>query len=180
MPTSAAGRESAAGAAGAPPWSTARWPARARTVGNRNTSVSDNVGHVASDSCDYSVVYGWDGFLQPINDTAHTGLYESKFKLGSTVPVKFRVTDHVGNPVQAGGAPQFQVSSNRGSCDTAGTSEATPDSSATTGTAFKWSSTDSQYVYNFSTKGKTNGEYRVWATGIGDGVNHYVDICLVK
>ena len=36
------------------------------------------------------IVYGWDGFLQPINDTAHqTGVQQSKFKLGQTIPAKF-------------------------------------------------------------------------------------------
>src|SRR5207253_7626225 len=36
--------------------------------------------------------YRWDGFLQPINDTAHTNppLAMSIFKSGSTVPVKFQ------------------------------------------------------------------------------------------
>ena len=56
----------------------------------------------------FSVVYGWDGFLQPINDTAHqTGLYESKFKLGQTIPVKFDLTNAQGQVVQQTGNPTF-------------------------------------------------------------------------
>ena len=41
----------------------------------------------------FNVVFAWGGFLQPINDTAHqTGVSESKFKLGQTIPVKFELT----------------------------------------------------------------------------------------
>ncbi len=40
-----------------------------------------------------SVLYRWDGFLQPINDTAHDLGNMSRFKLGQTVPAKFDLKD---------------------------------------------------------------------------------------
>ena len=46
-------------------------------------------------------VYRFDGFLQPINDTAHqVGTSTSIFKAGSTVPVKLVLKDAAGNLVQ--------------------------------------------------------------------------------
>src|SRR6185436_16374800 len=49
----------------------------------------------------FSIGYGWSGFLQPINDTAHqTGLTQSKFKLGQTIPVKFVIKNAAGASVQ--------------------------------------------------------------------------------
>jgi len=47
------------------------------------------------------IVYGWDGFLQPINDTAHqTGVQQSKFKLGQTIPAKFLLKNAAGAVVR--------------------------------------------------------------------------------
>jgi hypothetical protein len=37
----------------------------------------------------------------------------------------------------------------------------------------------SQYHYNWSTKGLTAGEYRIYAN-LADGTKQYVDICLAK
>ena len=47
------------------------------------------------------IVYRWDGFLQPINDTAHqTGVQQSKFKLGQTIPAKFVIKNAAGAVVK--------------------------------------------------------------------------------
>ena len=49
-----------------------------------------------------SIEYDWKGFLQSINDTAHqTGITQSKFKLGQTIPVKFAIYNAVGTAVAA-------------------------------------------------------------------------------
>ena len=43
------------------------------------------------------MTYRFDGFLQPINDTAHqVGVSTSVFKAGSTVPVKFQLKNAAG------------------------------------------------------------------------------------
>ena len=57
-----------------------------------------------------SIIYGFAGFLQPINDTAHTLVFGSPcpasiFKGGSTVPVKFVLTDANGVVVQTSSSP---------------------------------------------------------------------------
>ena len=54
------------------------------------------------------VLYGWDGFLQPINDTAHALVPMSKFKAGQTIPAKF-VLDATGAVVQQPGTATFHA-----------------------------------------------------------------------
>ena len=45
------------------------------------------------------------------------------------------------------------------------------------GTAYNWQG--NQYHYNWSTKGLTAGEYRIYAH-LADGTQRFVDICLTK
>jgi len=127
----------------------------------------------------FNVIYRWDGFLQPVNDTAHTGGYESKFKTGSTVPLKFQVKNALGTSLQQLTAPTFSRGSNRGSCDAYTNTETVTADTPTAGAEYRWDASAQQYIYNFSTKGLTAGEYRVYA-GLGDGVTYSVDICLTK
>jgi PKD repeat protein len=87
-------------------------------------------------------------FLEPIN-AAGT---RSVFKLGSTIPLKIRVTGCDGFSV-TGLAPvisSIKVDSTAGDSINENTvSTATP----TTGTTMRWA--DTQYIYNFSTKNST-------------------------
>jgi hypothetical protein len=129
----------------------------------------------ASKTKTVGVLYRWDGFLQPINDTAHQGGFESFFKLGSTVPAKFQLKKADGTVVQAGTLPTFSRSTAPVSCDTQIAPELLDADVAFTGSTFRWDS--GQYIYNWSTKGLKAGEYRIYAT-LDDGSKQYVDICL--
>jgi hypothetical protein len=91
--------------------------------------------------CSYRVAYQFTGFLQPINDTAHTGLLESTFKLGSTVPAKFQLKDANGNVVQAGSAPQFTRSARQGDCDPNTTTEAIDSDPGFLSSDYRWDAT---------------------------------------
>jgi hypothetical protein len=125
-----------------------------------------------------AILYGWNGFLQPINDTAHqTGVNESKFKLGQTIPTKFVITDATGTVVTQSSNPTFARSGNRGSCDSTATLESVATIAADTVAEFRL--TGGQYLYGWSTKGLTAGEYRIYAD-LADGSSPYVDICLTK
>ena len=56
------------------------------------------------------ITYRWDGFLQPINDTAHLpACHESKFKLGQTIPAKFEIKDAAGQRGPAGRQPDVRT-----------------------------------------------------------------------
>src|SRR4029079_6838972 len=68
-----------------------------------------------------AISYRWDGFLQPINATAHTGEFESKFKLGSTIPVKFQIKNAAGVSLQQAVLPGFDRAAYLGPCDSATT-----------------------------------------------------------
>ena len=65
------------------------------------------------------VLYRWDGFLQPINDTAHDLGVMSKFKAGQTIPAKFVLKNAAGAVVQQAGIPTFTRTDRLGACDSA-------------------------------------------------------------
>jgi hypothetical protein len=139
-------------------------------------SFSGNTNYTAaSKTKTVSGLYRWDGYLQPINDTAHQGLYESSFKLGSTIPAKFQLKKADGTVAQAGALPVFSRSTTPVSCDTQISPETLDTDVAFTGTMFRWDG--QQYIYNWSTKGLKAGEYRIYAT-LDDSSKQYVDICL--
>jgi hypothetical protein len=143
---------------------------------------SDNVGNAgAAATCTYSVHYGFSGYLQPINDTAHQiGAVESRFKLGSTIPAKFRLTDDEGVAVQALSSPTFSQKRIGSACDNMTDVETSvPADAITSGTTYRWDSSLQGYIYNFSTKNLTSGEYRIYAS-LNDGTVQTVDICLAK
>jgi hypothetical protein len=129
----------------------------------------------------FSVNYRWDGFLQPINDTAHQiGTLMSQFRLGSTVPAKFQLKKLDGTLVQSASTIAFSQSGNLGTCGTAVTPETVLMETATAGAAFRWDATAQQYIYNWSTKGLKAGKYRIAAV-LDDPTGKtrsYVDICL--
>src|SRR5205823_10828473 len=84
--------------------------------------------------------------LQPINADG-----SSVFKQGSTVPAKFRVCDANGNSIGTAGV----VASFKNSQVINGTEATTVNEdvvSTTPDTAFRWSSTDQQWIFNINTK----------------------------
>src|ERR671924_213919 len=121
----------------------------------------DKAGNPSSETRIYIVQYGssFSGYLQPINSDG-----SSRFKLGSTVPVKFRLT--------CGSIPISTAAS-------------------TTGNLFRYDSTAQQYIFNLSTKlGYTNPgsstpvsfSQGTWTLKIGldDGTYKSINIQLVK
>jgi hypothetical protein len=139
------------------------------------TSGNYTISYVAGN---LTVLYGFDGFLQPINDTAHQiGVQQSKFKLGQTIPAKFVIKNAAGVVVTQSGNPPFSRSANRGSCDPSATLESPEPVAATDAPVYVW--IGDHYQYNWSTKGLTAGVYRIFAN-LADGTAPYVDICLQK
>lgn len=142
-----------------------------KTVTVPPPTVKDYAGNEAAEvSASYSVIYQWYGFLPPIN----TSGARSVFKLGSTVPVKFRIgpgiipdaTATIGYALVTG--------------DTAGpVNEAVSTSAATSGNLFRYDSTDNLYIFNLNTKKITDGAgtYRI-SVALDDGMTYNVDIGL--
>jgi hypothetical protein len=127
------------------------------------------------------VIYRFDGFLQPINDTGHTQTCGSScvvsiFKGGSTIPVKFQLKDANGNLVQAVSLPIW-ITPQKGSATSSSVDESLYFDPATSGSNYR-SDGSGKYIYNWSTKGFTSGYY--WRIGVtlDDGQTYYVIIGL--
>jgi hypothetical protein len=97
--------------------------------------------------------------------------------LGQTIPAKFVIKNAAGIVVQQATLPKFTRSNNLGSCDPTTAPETVFDLSPDAGANYQWDG--GQYHYNWSTKGLTSGEYRIYAN-LSDGTARYVDICLTK
>ncbi|WP_182379993.1 PxKF domain-containing protein [Nocardioides sp. WS12] len=128
-----------------------------------SVTVTDDDGGSDADSLDFATKVTPSAILQPINANGT----QSTFKIGSTIPVKIRVTGCDGAHV-SGLTPTVSLA--KISTDTAGgVLEEAVSAPATNGLAMRWSATDLQYIYNLSTKAaQTNGgaalsagEYRV-------------------
>ncbi len=125
-----------------------------------------------------SIGFRWDGFLQPVNDTAHqVGVQLSKFKLGQTVPLKFKLKDVNGVVVTQAAAPTFKAT-RIGGCIGDTVLETVGTVSPNSGSTFAWDG--AQYHYNWSTKGLESGLWRVRAQLADGNTGAYVDICLSK
>ena len=109
-----------------------------------------------------TVQYRWDGFLQPINDTAHQiGQSLSVFKAGSTVPVKLQLKNAAGAVVQSSSLPLWLTPLKLGPMS-APVDESVYSDPASSGTNYEWDG--SQYHYNWKTKGFDPGFwYRIYA-----------------
>ncbi len=148
-------------------------------VARASASYPGDANHApGSSSTTFVIGYDWSGFFQPINDTAHqAGVGESRFRLGQTIPAKFVLRDAAGNPVVQDANPTFSRSGNLGTCDATAVTDSLPSVDPTSGNEFRWDGT--QYHYNWSTKGLTPGEYRIFAN-LDDGSRHSVEICLTN
>jgi hypothetical protein len=146
-------------------------------------TATDLAGNSASETRTYTVTYGaaFGGFLQPINNDG-----TSRFKMGSTVPVKFQL--------MCGGVPVTNavvklMVKKEDANPNPGIDEAISTAASTTGNLFRYS--DPQYIFNMNTKaGYTNpgsstpisftqGTWTVSAL-LDDGTWRSVNIQLVK
>ncbi|HEU5423042.1 MAG TPA: PxKF domain-containing protein, partial [Nitrolancea sp.] len=141
-------------------------------------TATDNAGNTATLTGSYKIIYRWDGFLQPINDTAHqVGTTTSIFKGGSTVPVKFQLKKADGTIIQSNTTPQWLTPA-KGSATTAPVDETVYSDPATSGSTYRYDSTAQQYIYNWGTAKNQAGYY--WRIGVqlDDGQIYYVNIGL--
>lgn len=137
-------------------------------------TATDNAGNTTVLTGTYRVVYRWDGFLQPINDTAHqVGTSTSIFKAGSTVPVKFQLKRADGTVVQAATAPVW-LTPVKGSATSAPVDESLYAAASDSGTTFRYDT--GQYIYNW--KSGQSGYY--WRVGVqlDDGQTYWVNLGL--
>jgi hypothetical protein len=140
-------------------------------------TATDKAGNQWTESGSYRVVYRFDGFRQPINDTAHTqvGVSMSVFKAGSTVPVKFQLKRADGTVVQTASAPVWLAPA-KGAVTTAPVDETLYSDPATSGSTFRWDG--EQYHYNWNTaKSQANFYWRI-GVQLDDGQTYFVNVGL--
>jgi hypothetical protein len=141
-------------------------------------SAKDNAGNATTQKGTYRVIYRYDGFLQPINDTAHqTGVTTSVFKAGSTVPVKFQLKRADGTVVQANDLPLWETPM-KGSPTAAPVDESLYGASADSASTFRSDGSGQQYIYNWSTAAAAKGYYHRIGVRLDDGQTYFVNIGL--
>ena len=141
------------------------------TVGPHIASATaqDNVLHSKSASCTTAVQYLFGGLSQPINPDG-----SSIFKLGSTVPVKFHLTDVAGNPVSDAIA-RLEVA--KVSNNVEGTYvEADTNVAATSGNLFR-ASGSGDYIFNLATKPLSAGTWSLKVV-LDDGAEYRTRVSL--
>jgi hypothetical protein len=153
------------------------------TVGLKSVTciVGDNAGNWTTATANYQVIYDFDGFQKPVIDCTNNScdIYNfSTFNTGSSIALKFQLTDANGNSIRAAADPlwlvptrfdgispfslpndyQFQVSN----------------------TPYEWKKNQEAYMYEWNTKGLP--DQTVWVVGVrlDDGSTHYVFIKLKK
>jgi len=139
-------------------------------------TATDKAGNTTTAISRYKVIYGWNGFDQPINDTAHqTGLTTSVFKAGSTVPAQFALTDGAGQIVQPVSAPVW-LTPVQGVATTLAVDETIYSLPADSGSAYK--AVGTRWKYNYNTANAQAGYY--WRIGVGldDGETYFVNLAL--
>jgi hypothetical protein len=106
-------------------------------------TATDMAGNTTTVTGTSNVKYRFDGFLQPINDTAHqVGVSTSIFKAGSTVPVNFQLKRNDGTVVQAASAPVW-LTPVKGSATSAPVDESVYSASADSGSTYQYDATAS-------------------------------------
>jgi hypothetical protein len=108
-------------------------------------TATDDSGNSASSSFTVTVNLDFEGFFNPIPNRIQNG---QAFKSGSTIPVKFQLKDASGNLIT----------------DLASSLSVKIDglaATATGGTALRWDSTSSQYVFNLKTTGLSAGSHTI-------------------
>jgi hypothetical protein len=149
-----------------------------------SATATDRADNAQSELRNYSVVYGaaFSGVLQPVNADG-----TSKFKLGQTVPVKFKLTCN-GAPI-SGAVARLRVSQGDNQPDP-GVYETASTSAATEGNLFRYDATAGQYIFNLATKPgfkNPDGTAVTFAIGswtlfinLGDGTSRSVNIQITK
>jgi hypothetical protein len=139
-------------------------------------AVTDRAGNTSRATATFRVIYRFDGFLQPINDTAHQiGATTSIFKSGSTVPVKLQLRNAGGLLVEPRSLPEW-IAPVKGSSTAAPIVESVYTDAVTTGSTFRYDA--GNYIFNWgTTKAQTNYYWRI-GVRLDDGQTYFVNIGL--
>jgi hypothetical protein len=121
------------------------------SIGTKSVTFTavDNVGHSNTMSCNYNVVYNFNGFFSPVNSPGHiTGVFNS-MKAGQAVPLKFSLGGNQGLGIIASGYPKWIAIS----CNTADALDPISDGETVTAgqSSLSYDAAGDQYVYVWKT-----------------------------
>lgn len=123
-------------------------------------SATDKAGNSRTVDTTYFVKYNSGGFLAPLN-------LGKPFKLGSTIPVKFQLTDAAGKYISSATAT-ISLQKYSGEEPVGDPIDAISTNGADSGNNFRYSSTDNLYIFNLDTKGLSVGTWQIRVT-LDDG-----------
>lgn len=126
-------------------------------------TASDNAGNASSKSSDYSVRYGFVGFLQPVDNLP---VINSAIA-GRTIPVKWQLVDAIG-AYQSSLATFRSLGSFTASCDAEAPLDAIEEVVAT-GAGLRYDESANQFVYNWATASSWKGKCRKLVLELADG-----------
>lgn len=131
-------------------------------------TATDKAGNTATETLSYSILYAFGGFEQPINADG-----SSVFKLGSTIPVKFSLTDCHGTVISTALSTLGVFKINDAVLGTM--EELLVDASGSSNTDNLFRYAGPHYIYNLSTKPFSTGTFQLRAM-LDDGTTHPVNI----
>ncbi|HEY3309834.1 MAG TPA: HYR domain-containing protein [Desulfuromonadaceae bacterium] len=114
-------------------------------------TTSDKAGNTTTKSAIYTVSYNFSGFLPPVNR-------ERSFNLGSTIPVKFRLTDSNGASI-TNAAATIILQKSAGSTSVGDIVKPVSSGGSNMDNFFRYDS--GQYIYNLSTNGLSAGTWQI-------------------
>jgi len=113
-----------------------------------NCSATDGASNTGASSFKVFVTYNFNGFFQPINNTATNSV-----KAGSAIPVKFNLGGNMGLNIFDGGAPRYALTSCSFNVDEISDAETVNAG----GSSLTYDAAANQYVYVWKTdKGWAN------------------------
>jgi hypothetical protein len=138
----------------------------------------DNVGHSATTSCDYSVSYVFTGFFDPVNNPGWTekGTVFNKAVAGKTIPLKWRLTDGLGNPVLTLAYPNVKAVSL--SCSLGSTADLLEEYAS--GNSGLQNLGNGYYQFNWATPKTYSNSCKTLELRVGDGSVHTADFQFIK
>jgi len=126
-------------------------------------SARDRVGNGSAEvSCTYTVIYGWSGFFQPVDNPNVWNVV----KAGSAVPVKFSLAGFQGMDILAG-APQVVFVN----CMT-GPEDSIDEASTAGNSGLHYDATTDQYIYVWKTDRNWAGKWAKLVVTLEDGTSH--------
>ncbi|MDQ0896122.1 PxKF domain-containing protein [Agromyces ramosus] len=140
------------------------------TVGARTVTVpagtaTDVAGNPSAEvSCDYAVIYDWEGFAEPVD----MGDVVNSVKAGGAVPIKFTLNGDQGTDVLAAGSPIVQF----GTCSSSAAVDEIEQTVTAGASGLKYDAAADQYVYVWKTEKSWAGKCATFVLQLNDGTTH--------